>query len=141
MAMARRPGSGLYGLGRVGAMASQFDRQNRKFIRYRHDSTNPESLGENDLHVLFWMRRKYLGGPAHDGAQPVCHQAPLFEKFKHEPGNPNSLSGTMMNGIYEDRQGILWISAINRAQPRRPQTGQFTFYLTAGPEAIRIRLR
>jgi PAS domain S-box-containing protein len=56
---------------------------------------------------------------------------PLFEKFKHEPANPNSLSGTMVNGIYEDREGILWISAINALNRVDRKTGQYTFYLTA----------
>jgi streptogramin lyase len=58
---------------------------------------------------------------------------PLFEKFKHEPGNPNSLSGTMVNGIYEDRERILWIGAIDALNRVDRKTGQYTFYRTAGP--------
>jgi PAS domain S-box-containing protein len=58
---------------------------------------------------------------------------PLFEKFNHEAGNPNSTSGTMVNGIYEDRQGILWIAAIDALNRVDRKTGQYTFYRTAGP--------
>jgi ligand-binding sensor domain-containing protein len=41
----------------------------------------------------------------------------------------------MVNGIYEDRQGILWISAINALNRIDRKTGHYTFYLTAGPGA------
>jgi len=39
----------------------------------------------------------------------------------------------MVNGIYEDREGILWISAINALNRVDRKTGQYTFYLTAVP--------
>src|SRR5260370_28828083 len=58
---------------------------------------------------------------------------PLFEKFKNEPGNPNSMSGTMVNSIYEDRQGILWIASIDTLNRVDRNTGQYTFYRTVGP--------
>src|SRR6202007_1315238 len=60
---------------------------------------------------------------------------PLFEKFKHEPGNPNSLSGTMVNGIYEDREGIVWISAINALNRGDRKSAQYAFSQATGPGA------
>jgi L-alanine-DL-glutamate epimerase-like enolase superfamily enzyme len=41
----------------------------------------------------------------------------------------------MVNGIYEDREGILWISSINALSRVDRKTGHYTFYQTAGPGA------
>ena len=120
---------GTYGDGLV-----KFDRQVRKFIRYRNDPANPDSLGEDNVITVFQDREgdiwtgMFMMAPNRFSTRP-----PLFEKLKHEPGNPNSLSGTMVNGIYEDREGILWISTIDALNRIDRKTGQYTFYLTAGP--------
>jgi signal transduction histidine kinase/streptogramin lyase len=114
----------------------KFDRKGRKFIRYRHDPTNPESLGEDDVGALFQDREGNIWAALHMMApNRFSTRPPLFEKFRHEPGNHDSLSGTMVNGIYEDREGILWISAINALNRVDRNTGQYTFYRTAGPGA------
>jgi ligand-binding sensor domain-containing protein len=39
----------------------------------------------------------------------------------------------MVNGIYEDRERILWIGAIDALNRVDRKTGQYTFYRTAGP--------
>ena len=125
---------GTLWLGTTGDGLLKFDRKGQKFIRYRHDPTNPESLGENDLTALFQDREGQIWAGLHMVApNRFATRPPLFEKFKHEPGNPNSLSGTMVNGIYEDRKGILWISAIDALNRVDRKTGQYTFYRTVGP--------
>jgi hypothetical protein len=103
----------------AGPWPPQFDRQGRKFIRYRNDPANPDSLGEDNVATLFQDREGNIWAGLHMMApNRFSTRPPLFEKFKHEPGNPNSLSGTMVNGIYEDRERILWIGAIDALQPR-----------------------
>jgi len=112
----------------------KFDRKGQKFIRYRHDPTNPDSLGEDNVATLFQDREGNIWAGLHMMApNRFSTMPPLFEKFKHEPGNPNSLSGTMVNGIYEDRERILWIGAIDALNRVDRKTGQYTFYRTAGP--------
>ncbi len=112
----------------------KFDRKGQKFIRYRHDPTNPDSLGEDNVATLFQDREGNIWAGLHMMApNRFSTTPPLFEKFKHEPGNPNSLSGTMVNGIYEDRERILWIGAIDALNRVDRKTGQYTFYRTAGP--------
>ncbi|WP_263352215.1 sensor histidine kinase [Acidicapsa acidisoli] len=120
---------GTYGDGLV-----KYDRQGQKFIRYRNDPANPDSLSEDNVITLFQDREgdiwtgMFMLAPNRFSTRP-----PLFEKFKHEPGNPNSLKGTMVNGIYQDRKGILWISTIDALNRIDRNTGQYTFYQTAGP--------
>jgi len=125
---------GTLWFGTMGHGLLKFDREGRKFIRYRHDLTNPGSLGEDDVAVLFQDREGNIWASPHMSApNRFATRPPLFEKFKREPGNPNSLSGTMVNGIYEDRQGILWISAIEALNRVDRKTGQYTFYRIEGP--------
>ena len=125
---------GALWFGTMGDGLLKFDRKGRKFIRYRNDPADPESLGENDVAALFQDREGNIWAGLHMMApNRFATRPPLFEKFKHEPGNPNSLSGTMVNGIYEDRDGTLWISAIDALNRVDRKTGQYTFYRTAGP--------
>jgi PAS domain S-box-containing protein len=123
---------GTLWFGTLGDGLLKYDRKDRKFIRYRNDPTNPESLAEDSLAALFQDREGNIWAGLHMMA-PVrfSTRAPRFEKFNHEPGNPNSLSGTMVNGIYEDREGILWISAISALIRVDRKTGQYTVYPTA----------
>jgi ligand-binding sensor domain-containing protein len=112
----------------------KFDRQGRRFIRYRNDPANPDSLGEDDVTTLFQDREGNIWAGLHMMApNRFSTRPPLFEKFKHEPGNPNSLNGTMVNGIYEDHEGILWITSIDALNRIDRKTGRYTFYRTAGP--------
>src|ERR1700716_3648245 len=83
---------GTLWLGTMGDGLLKFDRQDRKFIRDRNDAANPESLGENDLHTLFLDREGNIWATLHMMApNRFSTRPPLFEKFKNEPGNPNSL--------------------------------------------------
>jgi PAS domain S-box-containing protein len=124
---------GTLWFGTFGDGLVKFDRQRRKFIRYRNDPATPDSLGEDNVTTLFQDREGSIWAGLHMMApNRFSTRPPLFEKFKHEPGNPNSLSGTMVNGIYEDREGILWISAINALNRVDRKTGQYAFYRATG---------
>jgi len=125
---------GTLWIGTMGYGLLKYDRKDQKFIRYRHDPTNPESLGEDDLAALFQDREGNIWAGLHMMAPNRFSTRPaLFEKFKHEPGNPNSLSGTMVNGIYQDRQGILWIGTIEALNRVDRNTGHYTFYRAVEP--------
>jgi ligand-binding sensor domain-containing protein len=58
---------------------------------------------------------------------------PLFESFKHEPGNPNSLRGSMVNSIYQDHQGTLWIGSIDALYRIDRNSGKYTVLWPGGP--------
>jgi PAS domain S-box-containing protein len=112
----------------------KFDRKGRKFIRYRHDPTNPDSLGQDDVAAMFQDREGNIWAGLHMMAPTrFATRPPLFEKFRNEPGNPNSLRGTMVNSIYEDRKGVLWIGTIDALHRVDRNTGKYTFYRTAPP--------
>ena len=126
---------GTLWFGTMGDGILKFDRKGHKFIRYRHDPSNSESLGEDDVSTLFQDREGNIWAGLHMmAANTFAPRPPLFEKFKHQPGNTNSFSGTMVNGIYEDRQGTLWISAIDALNRVDRKTGKYTFYRMGRPQ-------
>ena len=126
---------GTLWFGTMGDGIVKFDREGQKFIRYRHDPGDSESLAEDDVSTLFQDREGNIWAGLHMMAPNLfAPRPPLFEKFKHEPGNPNSFSGTMVNGIYKDPQGILWISAIDALNRVDRKTGKYTFYRIGRPQ-------
>jgi PAS domain S-box-containing protein len=126
---------GTLWFGTMGDGILKFDRKGHKFIRYRHDPSNSESLGEDDVSTLFQDREGNIWAGLHMMAANIfAPRPPLFEKFQHEPGSTNTFSGTMVNGIYEDRRGILWISAIDALNRVDRKTGKYTFYRMGQPQ-------
>ena len=125
-------------LGTVGEGLLRFDRERRRFIRYRNHPGNPDSLADDQVTCpARGPRRKHLGRPAGDGSQLLClPESRCLKDLWQESGNPNSpdsRDGTLVTSIYEDRQGILWIGtsgALNRIDRK---TGQYTAYRSAGP--------
>ncbi|HEY3626776.1 MAG TPA: two-component regulator propeller domain-containing protein, partial [Terracidiphilus sp.] len=125
---------GTLWFGTMGDGVLKFEREGHRFIRYRNDPSNSESLGENDVSSLFQDHEGNIWAGMHMIAPNLfAPRPPFFEKFKHEPGNPNSLSGTMVNGIYQDRQGVLWISAIDALNRVDRNSGDYTFYRFGQP--------
>ena len=57
------------------------------------------------------------------------HSTGEFSNFRHDPGNPNSISQNLVMSVYEDRAGIIWAgtgdTGLNRIDP---ETGLFTQY-------------
>ena len=51
-----------------------------------------------------------------------------FKVFKHEPGNPHSLSGVFISSLFKDRSGALWIGCDEFLDKFDPVTETFTHY-------------
>src|ERR1700757_3088883 len=51
-----------------------------------------------------------------------------FKVFKHEPGNPNSLSGVFISSLFKDRSGLLWIGCDEFLDRFDPVNETFTHY-------------
>jgi ligand-binding sensor domain-containing protein/signal transduction histidine kinase len=112
----------------------KFDREHERFIRYRNDDSDPDSLPQNDVDALFadhegsiWAG---LGstGPVRFATKPLP-----FTSFVYDPGGRNTRS-PFVGAIYQDRQGVLWVGtpkALNRIDRR---AGSFRAYRNGGPE-------
>jgi signal transduction histidine kinase/ligand-binding sensor domain-containing protein len=51
-----------------------------------------------------------------------------FKVFKHEPGNPKSLSGVYVFSLFKDHSGHLWVGTDDFLDRFDPQTESFTHY-------------
>lgn len=87
----------------------KYDRVHHSFIRYRNDPANAESLTENRITTLLQDREKNIW-VAFGATEPAFFSTlpPLFEVLPFDSRNPANLGETLVNDIYEDREGILW---------------------------------
>ena len=112
----------------------KFDRDHSRFIRYRNDPGDPESLPQDSVDTLFidhegsiWAG---LGskGPVRLGADP-----PPFTKLANTSRRPNT-TDPFVGAIYEDRQGILWLGTPAALVRIDRKTGRLTSYRNGEPE-------
>jgi signal transduction histidine kinase/ligand-binding sensor domain-containing protein len=121
-------------IGTTGAGLLKFDREHRRFVRYRKIPGDPDSIGQDTVVKLYEDREGNiwagLGGVGVTRFTPT----PLpFKRYRHDFGDPNSTGEPFVGAIYEDKQGILWVGkheALNRIDR---DTGQYAAYTTARP--------
>ena len=121
-------------LGTASEGVLKFDRERRRFIRYRNHPGAPDSLAHNHVLALLADREGNIWvGLREMGVNYVSTRKPLFERFARETGNPNSLDRAFVAAIYEDREGILWVGTAGALNRIDRKTGQYTAYQISGP--------
>ena len=121
--------NGALWLSTNGAGLLKFDREHRRFIRYRNSLADPESLAQNSVHQMFNDREGIiwvsLGG---FGLTRFTSRPLPFQRYRHDFGNPPSGDEPFVGAIYEDHQGILWIGtheALNRIDRKAQRNDVF----------------
>jgi ligand-binding sensor domain-containing protein/signal transduction histidine kinase len=127
--------NGSLWLGTHGAGLLKFDRDHRRFIRYRNNPADLDSLPQDSVDTLFADREGSIwAAPGRMGLTRFATKPLPFRRFLHNPSSPIRTSEPFVGALYEDRQGILWIGtpeALNRIDRK---AGQYTSYrLMAGP--------
>jgi signal transduction histidine kinase/ligand-binding sensor domain-containing protein len=109
---------------------SRYDGYSFRTFRYERGRAN--TLTGNEISTIIAGRDGVLWlavtGEGVDRFDPATE---TFTNYRHEPGNPNSLSGNMSypRGLVEDRQGNLWIGTTHKGLDRLdPRSGQFRHY-------------
>jgi ligand-binding sensor domain-containing protein/signal transduction histidine kinase len=101
----------------------KYERERRRFVRYSHSTTDPESLADDQVISLFEDREGTIWTGFHEMVPGFFStKPPLFDKFAREPGTVNELASSLVSAIYEDPTGALWISsagALNRVDRKQ----------------------
>lgn len=118
----------------MGSGLLRFDRHQGRFIRYRNDPRDPESLAEDRLITLFEDREGNIWAGLH-AKEPnyVSRRLPPFETIAPEKHNPDGLGESIVNGIYVDRDGVRWLGTGGALARLDRDTGHYTFYRSPGP--------
>jgi PAS domain S-box-containing protein len=114
----------------------RFDREHRRFIRYRNYPSDPNSLPQNNVENLFADREGSVWVSL--GTMGVTHFTTNPLPFKRIPhlDSSDGAAEPFVGAIYEDRQGILWIGTLEALNSLDRKTGRYTSYRrTAGPAA------
>ncbi|MFZ0390753.1 MAG: two-component regulator propeller domain-containing protein [Calditrichia bacterium] len=112
-----RSGNIWFGTGRG---ISKLRKNTRSFYHFYHDPNNTAGLSGNEINSIFqdsagdiwvstWgggLNRFRISGKNFSGMDKVT-----FEKFRHIPGNPNSLSHNIVWVTFEDRNKNLWVGS------------------------------
>ena len=103
------------------------------FEHLRHDPENPESLGHDEVRAIYRDRAGGLwigttgGLDRLDDVSDPGHAA--FSHFRHDPGDPSSLSHDVVTALHQDRLGNLWIGTDGGGLDRfEPESGTFRHY-------------
>jgi signal transduction histidine kinase/ligand-binding sensor domain-containing protein len=129
----------------VGSRADGFDPDAVSFMNFKHDPSNPKSLSNNHVEVIYedrlgdlWIgtygggldKLTYLATPGSNRARSLNPQTVEFSHYKHEPTNPNSLSDNYIESLYEDHTGVLWVGTsqggLNRFDRRSERFYRYT---------------
>jgi signal transduction histidine kinase/ligand-binding sensor domain-containing protein len=67
-----------------------------------------------------------------------------FREYRHDPGNPNSISGATIYSLFKDRSGRLWVGSDGCLDMFDPATDKFTHFSgpgTAGIDGLVLDIR
>ncbi len=108
------------------------DRNNGRFRHFKHDPDDPDSLPHMNILDLTVLRSGKIALISDSSAVGLVLFDPHTGKpmqYKKKPGNPYSLSTDTVHGVFEDRDGTLWVTHNNgKVDKADPLSNQFTLY-------------
>ncbi|MCW9094366.1 MAG: ATP-binding protein [Ignavibacteriaceae bacterium] len=86
------------------------------FARFKHNPNNPASLSGNDVAFMYKDENDIIWLAA-DGLNRTIssvddNSSPSFISYKHDTNDPTSLISNIIQEIYQDNSGLLWIGGI-----------------------------
>ena len=100
-----------------------------RFEHFMHDSSNPDSLGSNNIFALYSDRSGALWvGTLMTGLDRLDLNSGKFTHYPSLPGDPQSLSNPTVLAIFEDSRGELWVGTSGGLNRLDRETGIFERY-------------
>jgi signal transduction histidine kinase/ligand-binding sensor domain-containing protein len=117
-------------VGTYGGGLDLFDPVKQSFVHYRHRNNDSSSLGNDKVHCVQEdsKGRLWVGtdGGGLDLFDPVKQR---FAHYRHTDA-ANSLCSNYVNGLFEDRNGDLWITTTEGLSRFQVNANRFTTYTT-----------
>jgi ligand-binding sensor domain-containing protein/signal transduction histidine kinase len=114
-----------------GAGLLKFDRDHRRFIRYRNNPAEPDSLPQDDVETLFLDREGLIWAGL--GRKGFTHFASTPMPFQRIPYLSGRTGEPFVGAIYEDHQGVLWVGTTAELIKIDSKTGEHTSYRLGDP--------
>lgn len=88
------------------------------FTRYQHDPANPTSISDNKVRAIYQDRQGTIwvgtgspweSKPEEGGLNCFDPATGIFDRFLHDPENPETLAYNWVRAIFEDSHGTFWV--------------------------------
>lgn len=123
--------NGQLWLGTRGGGLVIYDKKTNNFVKaYQHDFSDPYSLGNNIIFVLYKDSQERLWvGTENGGLNLYNPDQDNFFRYIHDSSDKESLSNNSVSAIYEDADGTLWVG-VHRGGINyyNPKTRKFQIY-------------
>ena len=124
---------GALWIGTTGSGLLRLDPARSRFVRYRHNPADPESLSGDQVHALFLDREGNMWAGTNGAGVNRFSPRPLpFKVYQQKLGDPDSLDMNYTTSIFEDGRGELWIGSLRALGRLDLKTGKMTFDRRAG---------
>ncbi|HEY1993696.1 MAG TPA: two-component regulator propeller domain-containing protein [Edaphobacter sp.] len=112
----------------------RFDREHGRMISYRNQPDNAESIAEDRLIALGKDHQGNIWTAFHARAPNVFSiKKPSFSPLLRPSLSPNSLGEYIVNAIYEDREGVLWVGITGSLLRIDHKSGEYASFRPSGP--------
>lgn len=100
------------------------------FKIYKNDPDNPYSLSSSNIRVIFLDSRDRFWVGTEKGLNLFDPETDRFTRYPYDGDAPDSMCGSIVHEIVEDRDGSLWIGTQGGGLSRfHPETGKFTHFV------------
>jgi signal transduction histidine kinase/ligand-binding sensor domain-containing protein len=107
----------------------RFDREHGRMIAYRNQPEDTRSIAEDRVIALGKDNQGNIFASFHARAPNVFSiRKPSFSPLLRPGLSPNSLGEYIVNAVYEDRDGVLWVGITGSLLRIDPKTGKYVFY-------------
>jgi signal transduction histidine kinase/ligand-binding sensor domain-containing protein len=106
---------GVLWIGTFNGGLNRLDREAGELFVYRHDPENADSLSSDDVRAILEDHTGALwvgtggGLDRFDRTSGAALEEGAFVHYRHDPGDPTSLSENRVSVLFEDHRGNLWI--------------------------------
>jgi PAS domain S-box-containing protein len=110
---------------------NRYDKHTNTITRFFKDPTRTESsLAGNVFNLssrtIIQDRQGFLWFGTQSGLSRYDPETGHFNNYQHDPEDPHSLSDNEIFGLFEDREGFIWVATKNHGANRLdPKTAQF----------------